>query len=157
VDVVKTNKSSDFGSMFRPLTAEERAIAQLGVEDIYQTFIGHVAEGRGITVQQVDEIGQGRVWSGANSLGIKLVDEFGGLERAIEIAAEKANLVEYRLTELPKLPDPFEALIKQLTGEAKVRLFKDELGSAYKHYQRIQSIATSRGVMARMPFDVDIY
>jgi protease-4 len=157
VDVVKTNKHSDFGSPFRPLTAEEKAVAQLGVEDIYQVFIGHVANGRGMTTDQVDEIGQGRVWSGLNAIDINLIDEFGGLERAIEIAAEKAGLEKYRITELPKQKDPFESMIQELTGSAKARLLKDELGMAYKQYQSFMEIATSRGVLARMPYDIEIY
>jgi protease-4 len=157
VDVVKTNKHSDFGSPFRPLTAEEKAVAQLGVEDIYQVFIGHVANGRGMTTDQVDEIGQGRVWSGINAIDIKLIDEFGGLERAIEIAAEKAGLEKYRITELPKQKDPFESMIQELTGSAKARLLKDELGMAYKQYQSMVEIATSRGILARMPYDIEIY
>lgn len=157
VDVAKTNKSADFGSIYRPLTAEERAVGQLGVEDIYTTFIGHVSAGRGITVEQVDEIGQGRVWSGANAMGIKLVDEFGGLERAIEIAAEKANLEQYRISELPKQEDPFQALIKELTGSAKIKLFEKEFGMAYKQFERIQSIIENRGVQARIPYDVELY
>ncbi|HPF94712.1 MAG TPA: signal peptide peptidase SppA, partial [Tenuifilaceae bacterium] len=85
VDVAKTNRNSDFGSLFRPMTAEERAIGQLSVEEVYKTFIGHVAEGRETTVEKVDEIGQGRVWSGANAISINLVDEFGGLQKAIDI------------------------------------------------------------------------
>lgn len=157
VDVAKTNKSSDFGSMYKPLSAEERAVAQLGVEEIYSTFIGHVAKGRKITVEQVDEVGQGRVWSGANAIDIKLIDEFGGLERAIEIAAEKANLEEYRLTELPKIEDPFQALIKEITGSAKMNVFEKEFGMAYKQYQSIQSIIKNRGVLARLPYDIEMY
>lgn len=157
VDVVKTNKYSDFGSIFRALTAEERAVAQLGVEEIYTTFIGHVADGRGITTEQVDEIGQGRVWSGVNAMDIKLIDEFGGLERAIEIAAERAGLDNYRVTDLPKQKDPFEALVKDLTGSARVSLLNDELGIVYKQYKNVLDIVSSRGVMARIPYDIDIY
>ncbi len=157
IEVVKTNKNSDIGSMFRPLTAEERAVMQLGIEDVYGTFIGHVAEGRGLTVEQVDEIGQGRVWSGKNALDIKLIDEFGGLERAIEIAAEKAELEQYRITELPKQEDPFEALLKEFTGSAKMKIFAKEFGLPYKQYQRIQSIMNNRGIQARLPYDVEVY
>ncbi len=157
VDVVKTNKHSDFGTIFRPLTAEERAVAQLGVEEIYQTFIGHVSQGRGIAVEQVDEIGQGRVWSGVNAMDIKLIDEFGGLERAIEIAAEKANLENYRITELPKQKDPFEALVKDLTGSAKASLLEDELGFAYKHYRNLMELVNTRGVQARIPYEIEVY
>jgi protease IV len=157
VDVVNTNKKSDFGSIYRPMTAEEKAIGQQGIEEVYTTFIGHVAKGRGITTEQVDEIGQGRVWSGVNALEIKLIDEYGGLERAIELAAEKAELEVYRITELPKQEDPFQALIKELTGSAKMKMFEKEFGMAYKQYERIQSIIENRGVQARIPYDIELY
>ncbi len=157
VDVAKTNKYSDLMTIFRPLTAEEKSIIQMGVVEVYNTFIGHVAEGRGITTEQVDEIGQGRVWSGVNAMDIKLIDEFGGLERAIEIAAERANLENYRISELPKLEDPFEALVKQLTGGAKVRMIEDELGIAYKHYKNMLEIVNNQGILARMPYDLEVY
>jgi protease-4 len=157
VDVAKTNKYADIGSIFRPLTGEERAIIQMGVEKIYGSFIGHVAEGRGITVQEVDSIGQGRVWSGVNAIEIKLIDEFGGLERAIEIAAERANLEDYRLSELPKIEDPFEAIVKQLTGSAKASLLEDELGFAFKHYKNMLDMVKHHGILAKMPYDIEVY
>lgn len=157
VDVAKTNRNSDFGSLFRPMTAEERAIGQLSVEEVYKTFIGHVAEGRETTVEKVDEIGQGRVWSGANAISINLVDEFGGLQKAIDIAAERAEIENYRITELPELEDPFEALVKQLTGGAKARILQNELGESYKHVERLKSIVNSKGIMARIPYDVEMY
>jgi len=157
VDVVKTNKYSDFGSMYRPLTAEERAISQQGVEDIYQTFIGHVAEGRGITKDEVDAIGQGRVWSGANAMDIKLVDEFGGLKRAIAIAAEKAGVEEYRVVDLPKQKDPIQALMEDLSGNAKMMILGDEFVYIYKQYQQVTNMVKNQGVQARMPFEVEMY
>ncbi|MDX9852982.1 MAG: signal peptide peptidase SppA [Tenuifilaceae bacterium] len=157
VDVVKTNKYSDFGSMYRPLTAEERAISQQGVEDIYQTFIGHVAEGRGITKDEVDAIGQGRVWSGANAMDIKLVDEFGGLKRAIAIAAEKAGVEEYRVVDLPKQKDPIQALMEDLSGNAKMMILGDEFVAIYKQYQQVTNMVKNQGVQARMPFEVEMY
>jgi protease-4 len=157
VDVVKTNTYSDFMTMYRPMTAEEKAIGQLFVEEIYTTFIGLVANGRGMSVEEVDAIGQGRVWSGINAMEIKLIDEFGGLERAIEVAAERANLEQYRIVELPKQEDPFEALVKQFTGSAKVKLIENELGSNYKYYKNIQSILKSQGVQARLPYEIEIY
>ncbi|MFO8021032.1 MAG: signal peptide peptidase SppA [Perlabentimonas sp.] len=157
VDVAKTNKHSDFGSILRPLSAEEKSIIQMGIVDVYDTFIGHVADGRGITKEQVNEIGQGRVWSGINAKEIKLVDEFGGLERAIEIAAERAELEEYRISELPKLKDPFEELMKELTGSVKARIMQDELGPAFKHYKNMLEMVNNQGILARMPYDVEIY
>ena len=157
VDVVKTNAHSDFFSMFRPMTAEEKAVGQRFVEQTYQTFIGHVSQGRGIPVERVDEIGQGRVWSGANAKEIKLVDDFGGLTAAIKLAAEKANLDIYRLVELPKQKSPFEELLKGFTTEAKAILVKDDLGKGYKYYNRVMQMVENQGVQARIPYDVEVY
>ncbi len=157
VDVVKTNAHSDFFSMFRPMTAEEKAVGQRFVEQTYQTFIGHVSQGRGIPVERVDEIGQGRVWSGANAKEIKLVDDFGGLTAAIKLAAEKANLDIYRLVELPKQKSPFEELLKGFTTEAKAMLVKDDLGKGYKYYNRVMQMVENQGVQARIPYDVEVY
>ncbi|MDD2549372.1 MAG: signal peptide peptidase SppA, partial [Bacteroidales bacterium] len=157
VDVVKTNKSADMMTVFRALTAEEKALIQLGVEDVYATFTGHVAEGRGMAVEEVDAIGQGRVWSGINAIDINLIDEFGGLNRAIEVAAEKANLEEYRIAELPKLKDPFEALMKELSGSAKLRLLQSEFDMPYKSYKKIKSVIDNKGIQARLPYDIEMY
>jgi len=157
VETVTTNKHSDFGSMYRPLSAQERAVAQLGVEDIYQSFIGHVAEGRNIPVARVDEIGQGRVWSGTNAIEIKLIDQFGGLNEAIKIAVKKAKLDSYRITELPKQKEPFQQIIEELTGKAKISILSDELGIAYKEYSNIKNMLTNQGVQARIPYNVELY
>ncbi len=157
VETVSTNKHSDFGSMYRPLTAEERAVAQLGVEDIYQSFIGHVAEGRNIPVARVDEIGQGRVWSGANAIDIKLIDQFGGLKAAIAVAVKKAKLDNYRITELPKQKDPFQQIIEDLTRNTKISILKDELGAAYSQYSNLKSMLSNQGVQARIPYAIELY
>ena len=157
VETVTTNSHSDFGSLYRQLTAEERAVAQLGVEDIYQSFIGHVSEGRNIPVARVDEIGQGRVWSGANAINIKLIDDFGGLKAAIKIAVKKAKLDDYRLTELPKQKDPIQQLIEDLTGNAKISILKNELGFAYRQYNNIMNMVSNQGVQARIPYNIEVY
>lgn len=157
VDVAKTNTYADMGSFFRPLTAQEKDAIQFEIEEIYSTFITHVAEGRGMTKEKVDEIGQGRVWSGTNAMEIGLIDEFGGLDKAIELAAKAANLEKYRLVELPKLKDPFEQILEDLKGNAKVSILKNELGDEYKYYEALQNIKSMRGVQARMPFEIEIY
>lgn len=157
VDVVKTNDHADFFSVYRPMTAEEKAVGQMFIEQTYQTFIGHVSAGRGIPVEQVDAIGQGRVWSGVNAKDIKLVDEFGGLTDAIKLAAEKAGLENYRLVELPKQKKLFEQLMEDMSAEAKAWMLKDELGLSFKAYNRIKSMLNNQGVQARMPYDIEVY
>jgi len=157
VDVVKTNEHADFFSIYRPMTAEEKAVGQMYVEQTYQTFIDHVSAGRSIPVEQVDAIGQGRVWSGVNAKEIKLIDEFGGLTDAIELAAEKAGLESYRLVELPKQKKLMEQLMEEMSSQTKSWLLKDELGLPFKTYSRIQSMINNQGVQARMPYDIEVY
>jgi len=157
VDVVKTNDHADFFSVFRPMTAEEKAVGQMFIEQTYQTFIGHVSAGRDIPVEQVDAIGQGRVWSGVNAKEIKLIDEFGGLNDAIRLAAQKAGLENYRLVELPKQKKLFEQLMEDMSAEAKAWMLKDELGLSFKAYNRIKSMLNNQGVQARIPYDIEVY
>jgi len=157
IDVAKTNEYADMGSFFRPLTAQERDMIQFEIEEIYQTFITHVAEGRKMTKEKVDEIGQGRVWSGANAIEIGLIDEFGGLDKAIEIAAKAANLEKYRVIDLPKLKDPFQQILEDFTGNARISILKNQLGDEYKYYETLQNIKSMQGIQARIPFEIEIY
>jgi protease IV len=157
VDVVKTNPYADFGSPFRNLTAAERTVAQGVVEEIYSTFVNRVAEGRTLSYEQVDEIGQGRVWSGENAMEIGLVDVFGGLEKAVEIAAEKAGLEEYRVIILPKAKDPFEELVKSLTEDVKVKMIRNRLGTSARYYEILEKAYEYQGIQARIPFEMEVY
>ncbi|MBL4668107.1 MAG: signal peptide peptidase SppA, partial [Flavobacteriales bacterium] len=156
-DGVKTNEHANIMSVFKPLTAEEKDIIQLGVEKIYDDFITKVAAGRGMTKNQIDSIGQGRVWVGLDALEIGLVDEIGGISRAIEIAQDLAKLENYELENYPKRKNPVEEFIKELSGEIETKMIKNKLGENYKYYQKMESITKQTGVVARMPFDMDIH
>lgn len=156
-DRVKTNKHGDIMSVFKPLTAEERDIIQIGVEKIYDDFITKVAEGRGMTKEEVDAIGQGRVWTGLDALKIGLVDEIGGLERAIEIAKTSAKLDDYNLIDYPKRKDPFEEIMEELTSNIEAKILTKTLGNEYKYYKKVQDISHQSGVMARMPLDIELH
>ena len=100
-DVVKTNKSSDFGAMGRPFNADEANAMQNYVNRGYKQFISRVAAGRHMTPEQVDRIGQGRVWTGNQALAIKLVDKLGSLDDAIAIASQRAKLQSYNVMPYP--------------------------------------------------------
>jgi protease-4 len=130
---------------------------QFEVDKIYKTFIEHVAEGRNLDKKKVDEIAQGRVWTGADAIGLGLVDTIGGLNVAIAIAAKKAKLINYRLINLPKLEDPFEKLISEITGDVKTKILKSELGTDYKYIQQYKSLLKMNGIQARLPFDIEVY
>lgn len=156
-DTVKTNMHADIGSINRPLTASEKDIIQKSVEHVYDVFITRVAEGRKLTKEQVDEIGQGRVWSGADAQKIGLVDVLGGLETAIEIAAKKAGLENYKLVSLPKQKDPFEELFSGSTKSIEEALLKILLGENAKYYISLDKLKRYSGIQARMPYDVEIH
>lgn len=151
-DNVKTNKFADLGSVNRRLTQEEYDIIQKGVVDVYNTFTSKVAEGRDMSQENVDDIGQGRVWSGTNAMDINLIDEYGGLEAAVAGAAELAELEDYRIYELPEQKDPFQELLEQLEEDMQTSWIKYQLGDQYKYYKTIQDIKHLKGVQARMPY-----
>lgn len=156
-DTVKTNMHADIGSIYRPLTASERDIIQKSVENVYDVFITRVAEGRKLTKEQVDEIGQGRVWSGIDAKRIGLVDVLGGLETAIEIAAQKAGLENYKLLSLPKQKDPLEELFSKGTSGVEEAMVKHFLGENAKYYMTLDRLKRYSGIQARMPYEIEIH
>jgi protease IV len=164
VDTVNTNKNSGIGSVLRPVSPLEAEVIQQGVEEVYTTFITRVADGRGMTLAEVDSIGQGRVWAGTDALRIGLVDTLGSLEDAIAIAARKAKLGDnYRLRKLPEMKDPFEDFLKGKSEEASAALteaFVVQQLSVFKEqyfvFRRSQILLNARGVQARMPYDIII-
>ena len=155
-DVVKTNKNSDLISLSRPMTEYERLLMQQFIEEGYDLFITHVAEGRNMTKETVDEIGEGRVWSGENAKEIGLVDEFGGLQRAIELAAEIEGLENYRTVKLPAQLDPFQQLFKTGTDNLRAKFLKNELGEKYRYYEFLKKSSEMNGIFARIPYDINI-
>lgn len=155
-EVVKTNRLSDLPTAYRPMTTEEKEIMQGMVEDVYSTFVNHVAEGRRMTFSQVDEIGQGRVWTGENALKLGLVDKLGNLDDAILIAKKMANLDSYRIVKLPKEKNTLEELMSGLSTKIKTSVIKDELGDGFKYYKTIENIKNSSGVIARIPYELEM-
>ncbi|MFH0865025.1 MAG: signal peptide peptidase SppA [Bacteroidota bacterium] len=157
-DNVKTNNYSDFGTLNRPLSESETSIYQANVENVYQTFISHVAEGRNMSTDQVDSIGQGRVWSGADAKEIGLIDEFGGLTKAIETAVQLAKIENYRIVSYPEQKDPFTKILEELSGESdNSALLKKEFGDVYEYYKFVNDVKNMEGVQARLPYLINIY
>ena len=156
-DVVKTNKHADILTVFDPLDPEEQVFIQNTVDKTYDNFVGLVARNRGKSFEEIDAIAGGRVWSGKDALKLGLIDMFGGLDKSIEVAASMAGLETYRVVSLPKLEDPLTAVMKQLTGEAKMRVIKKELGDQYIHYKNIQEIREMQGLQSVIPCDIELY
>jgi len=154
-DNVKTNEFADFGSISRPLKERERAILEEQIARIYNTFINHVSIGREMTPEEVDKVGAGRVWSGAEALEIGLVDELGGLELAIDVAAEKAGIENYSIVELP-MPRTFLQRLVEDFGQAQQSHLKRNLGQAYHYLRQLENVNQKSGLLMRMPFDITI-
>ncbi|MEP7171757.1 MAG: signal peptide peptidase SppA, partial [Bacteroidota bacterium] len=153
-DLYKTGTFSDIGMPTHPMSDAERKIIQNGVEDIYHTFIQHVADGRRMTTAEVDSIGQGRVWSGIDAKRLGLVDVLGDFNDAIKIAARMAKLDKYRITELPVQKDPLQELIKDMKNDAEASYVKNNFGEAADYYKSLKEILNMKGVQARMMFDL---
>jgi protease-4 len=158
-DGVKTNEFSDMPSIARAFRPEETEIMQAYIENFYDIFLQRCADGRKTTKKAIDEVGQGRVWSGENALNIDLVDMLGGIDMAVETAAEKAGIEEdYRVVELPEVLPPFEQLMKDLTGNASAYIQSLFLGnSEYMQYLKtIEELKTSYPIQARVPYDITV-
>ena len=156
-DHVKTNEFSDFIPFDRPMTAQEKKIMERMTDNVYEVFITHVANGRNMTKEEVDKIGQGRIWIGTDALEIGLVDQLGGLNDAIELAAELAGIDDWRVTELPEQKDFFTQLMEDLRGSGVKKAIKAEMGEYYTYYQYLKNAASFHGVQARMPFEIEVY
>jgi protease-4 len=156
VDTVNTNQYSSMGNGMMPLREKEKEYIQSSIEKIYNTFTSKVAEGRGMQQAEVDSIGQGRVWTGSDAKRLGLVDEVGGLYDAIQYAVKAAKLDNYRIMELPRPKSKFEELFGDAEDEAEARMLKKNLGSAYVYFRQLQKVISSKGVQARMPYEIVI-
>ena len=155
IETVKTHKHSDIANGYRKLSDDELNVIQNSVEDIYETFITHVSEGRGIPVQEVDEIGQGRVWSGVDALSIGLIDEIGGLEDAIVSAADLSGLEDYRIITLPKKTDMFEEFIESFSVKNNI-ILPDFMGVPEKTINQLEFLNSKEKIQARIPFMMEL-
>lgn len=156
IDTVNTNKHADMG-MNRALTKFEEDKIQKSVVDIYTTFITHVGEGRNMSTTAVDEIGQGRVWTGYDAKDIGLIDTYGGLEKAIEIAVYLAEIEDYRIISLPKKKDPFTELALKFGGETSISdLVMLKLGLKTELTNPIENLLKRDKIQARIPFIMEL-
>ena len=152
-DVVKTNKNADFGSITEPLTDYQKKMLQKYVGNTYNDFTALVARTRGLRQSYVDSIGQGRVWAGADALELGLVDELGGLDKAIEYAANKANLTDYSFKYYPKQMDLMDMIMNVNLPEPYTKsLIKNKLGKNYTYLEAFENISRLDGIQALMPF-----
>lgn len=149
IDVAKTNPSADMGSFHRGVTASEREFMMKGIEEVYSTFVNHVADGRNMTFDSVDAIGQGRVWTGNDGKRIGLVDEIGGLQYAIAVAAAKAECIDdYMVREAIGEPTGFMAIMDKFSAHISDRKMRKEMGIFYDDYCTLRALMENEGVQA---------
>ena len=159
-DVVKTNKMSDFGTLSRPMTTEETAVLQNYVNSGYKLFVKRVADGRNMKVEDVDKIGQGRVWLGKDALKLKLVDKLGGVDDAIAKAAELAKVSgDYKTKSYPAAPSFVDQIFNTMQGSNGNYLdeqLKATLGNYYEPVMMMKNISNQSPLQARMPYHLII-
>jgi len=156
-DEVKTNEFSDFGNLTRPFNDRESEMLQAMVERGYDLFLTRCADGRGMPKDSLARYAEGRVWTGNQAKEIGLVDELGGIEKAIEIAAEMANLGKsYVVFEYPRLRSKFDELLNPAKEELAARTLKEYLGESYELFMILKNIKEQDYIQARIPFDLNI-
>lgn len=157
---VGTHERSFTYSVVQPLSDSFRAELQDGIERTYDLFIERVATGRGMTPEEVDAISQGRVWSAQDGLEVGLVDEIGGLHRALEKAAELANIESYKVRKYPRYKSDIERLLGDLPSAMTQRWFAEYTPSWAQRYAEfwkgIKGPEEQFEIQARMPFDLNI-
>lgn len=157
-DEVKTNRNSTFGNlMARPFNEEETAVMQQYVNRGYQIFRKRVADGRRLPVESVEKIAQGRVWLGADAIGLKLVDQLGGLNDAVAKAAKLAKLSEYYTVDYPAPSSWIDQLLAGASDagsvDARLRL---TLGDLYEPVSLMRNLDKHEALQARIPFAINM-
>ncbi|MBF1452199.1 signal peptide peptidase SppA [Prevotella pallens] len=156
-DEVKTNKNGTFGSTIRPLTPDEMRMLQVYIDRGYTTFKNRVAQGRNLTMAQVEAIAQGHVYTGEDALKIKLVDELGGLDKAVKKAAQLAKIDNYYKVSYPSPVNWFD----QIFGENVQDNYLNEqlytsLGIFYQPFSILRTINQQSAIQARLPYIINI-
>ncbi|NND07389.1 MAG: signal peptide peptidase SppA [Saprospiraceae bacterium] len=159
MDTVKTERyATGVVSSFYPIGKDEAKLIQESIDRIYRIFLDRVAEGRQMSIDDVHEIAQGRIWTGAKAKEIGLVDRLGDLDYAIARAVEIAEIEDYRITEYPRIKDPMQKLLEELTSSKGSTVLQDRLlktyfpSSAALLMEFEQLLNQSNRPMARLPF-----
>lgn len=156
-DVVKTNKFSDFGNIMRPFNQDEKTLMQMMIAEGYDTFISRCAEGRSMTKEAIEKIAEGRVWTGETAKELGLVDELGGIDKALDIAVAKAGIDSYTVISYPKKQDFLSSLLEtKSTNYVESQLLKSNMGEYYKQFGMLKSLKEKSMIQARIPFELNI-
>lgn len=155
-DGVKTHKMADMGSMSRPFNAEESALMQQMINQGYALFTKRCAEGRHIPLEELCKIAEGRVWTGSMAKELKLVDELGGLDTAIQLAAQLGKVKDYNLQTYPAKEDFLTQLLNTRTDRYIHSQLQETFGEYYRSFDWIRHLGQSDRLQARLPFNLRI-
>lgn len=156
-DVVKTNPYADFGNLTRPMNDGEKGLMQMYVNNGYELFLTRCSNGRGISMEELDKIAQGRVWTGSTAKELGLVDELGGLDKALEIAIAKAGVDAYTVMSYPKKEGFLESLMNTNPGNyIKGRMLNSKMSDMYRQFSIIENFDKIDRIQARVPFELNI-
>lgn len=158
-EYVGTGEFSDIGRVDRPLKAEEKEYITSIVDQIYDEFITKVSTGRNMSKEQIDAIAQGRIWTGVMAKEVGLVDELGGLDHAIKLAAKAANVDDYKVKDFPKIQDPFNMILDRMQGEnshLQTQFEQTSFGKYLKTMLDAEQWASGHSVQMMMPYDVKV-
>ncbi len=156
-DVVKTNPYADFGNLTRPMNDGEKGLMQMYVNKGYELFLTRCSDGRGISMEELDKIAQGRVWTGSTAKELGLVDELGGLNKALEIAIAKAGVDAYTVMNYPKKEGFLESLMNTNPGNyIKARMLNGKMNDVYRQFSIIENFDKIDRIQARVPFELNI-
>jgi protease-4 len=155
---VATNANAVTYSIFEPLNESQYKYIEEGIIDVYGLFTKRVAEGRNLTAEQVEEIAQGRVWTGNDALQRGLVDELGGLDVALKYATEAAEIEDYKLKEFPVFEKNLDEMLETFgLAKAKEQILAEELGEEnYKLIKEVKRLSQKKGVQLLFPFSTEI-
>ena len=156
-DVVKTNPMADFGNMSRTFTPQERVVLQNYVNNGYALFLKRCADGRGVAVEDIAKIAEGRVWTGSKAKEIGLVDELGDLDKAIEIAAQKAGLADYSVKAYPEEKPLIEKLMDTKKEDYMETMARETFAGYYNSVKFLRNIGNCDHIQARLPFELNIW
>lgn len=149
-DVVKTNELADLGNITRPMSDLEKRKIQTYIENSYELFVKRCSEGRNMKPEDIKKIAEGHVWTGAKAVELGLIDELGGIDRAIDVAAKLGKTDKYRLVYYPAKKDYMTMLMEQLTSQVGMQIALKFLGNEYAPLAKLRMNNIQAGVLARM-------
>lgn len=156
-DRVGTSQNSGLGSITSPMNFLQKKYFQKQVDDIYVDFVSRVSEGRNMTFEEVDKIAEGRIWSGINAKEIGLVDTLGDLTLAMEIAAQAADIEDYKIVEYPDQKEAFEKLLELFSSKIDNKISEFMFDEPLNQIKKLRDALKYTGIQTRLPFEYVIY